>query len=158
MPSDSTVDDFEFYVGKWTIRNKKLKSPFSNSTEWYEFDATEEIERRLGGLGYVGKYKTLMEGKPFEGLAIHLFDAKTKLWSNWWADSFRGTMDPPVIGSFENNIGKFYAKDTFKGKPIDLMFHWDVSDKDNPIWSQAFSSDDGKTWETNWYMYYHRVK
>jgi len=156
--AESSARDFEFYEGKWTIRNKRLKTLFANASDWYEFDATEVIEKRLDGLGYVGKYNTQLNGKLFEGLAIHLFDPKSKRWSNWWADSFRGVMDPPVIGSFENKIGKFYAKDSWNGKEIDLEFHWDISDKDNPIWKQSFSLDKGKTWEANWFMYYKRVE
>jgi hypothetical protein len=156
-PSESTANDFAFYEGKWTIRNKRLKTLFANANDWYEFDATEVIEKRLDGLGYVGKYNTILNGKSFEGLAVHLFNPTTKLWSNWWADSNRGVMDPPVIGSFENKIGKFYAKDSWNGKEIDLVFHWDTNDKDNPTWKQSFSLDKGKTWEENWVMYYKRV-
>lgn len=158
LPSNnSSSKDFEFYEGKWEIRNKRLRTLFSNANNWYEFDATEEIEKRLDGLGYVGKYMAVIDSKPFEGLAIHLFDPESKLWSNWWADSFRGVMDPPVVGSYDKNIGKFYAKDFWNGKEIDLEFHWDVTDRDNPVWKQSFSDDKGKTWETNWYMYYKRV-
>ena len=52
-----------------------------------------------------------------------------------------------MVGSCENNVGHFFAKDTFKGKPIIMMFRWDARDKEYPIWSQAFSPDDGKAWE-----------
>jgi hypothetical protein len=66
--------------------------------------------------------------------------------------------DPPVVGSFENNVGHFFAKDTFNGKPIIVMFRWDARDKEHPVWSQAFSSDAGKTWEWNWYNVSERIK
>jgi len=36
------------------------------------------------------------------------------------------------------------------------MFEWDKSDLQKPIWSQAFSTDQGKTWEFNWYMTFTR--
>ena len=38
-----------------------------------------------------------------------------------------------------------------------MMFRWDARDKDRPIWSQAFSPDDGKTWEWNWYNISERI-
>jgi hypothetical protein len=31
---------------------------------------------------------------------------------------------------------------------------WDARDKENPIWSQAFSEDKVENWEWNWYMYF----
>jgi hypothetical protein len=68
-----------------------------------------------------------------------------------------GVMDPPVVGSFENGVGHFFCKDVFKGKNIIMMFRWDMRDKHNPVWSQAFSPDNGKTWEWNWYNVSYRM-
>ena len=82
---------------------------------------------------------------------LRLFNPKTKLWSLYWVASNSGVMDPPVVGSFENNVGHFFCKDTFQGKPIVVMFRWDARNKDRPIWGQAFSADNGKTWEWNMY-------
>ena len=84
---------------------------------------------------------------------VRLFNPKTRLWSIYWADSNTGVLDPPVIGSFENDIGYFFTKDIFNGKNIIMAFRWDARDKNNPVWSQAYSEDNGKTWEWNWYMY-----
>jgi len=61
------------------------------------------------------------------------------------------------VGSFENNVGHFFTKDSFNGKKILVVFRWDVRDKENPIWSQAFSENDGKTWEWNWFMYFSKI-
>ena len=69
-----------------------------------------------------------------------------------------GVLDPPVVGSFENNVGHFFCKDTFNGKPIIMMFRWDARDPDRPVWSQAFSPDNGKTWEWNWYNVSERIR
>jgi hypothetical protein len=68
-------------------------------------------------------------------------------------------MDPaPVVGSFEDNVGHFFTKDTFKGKNIIVMYRWDVRHKDHPAWGQAFSPDNGKTWEWNWYNVFEKIK
>jgi hypothetical protein len=58
----------------------------------------------------------------------------------------------PVTGSFEKGVGKFYAQDTFDGKEILVIYQWDATDANKPKWSQAFSIDNGKTWEWNWEM------
>ena len=82
------------------------------------------------------------------------YEGKWKLHNN----STEGILQPPVVGSFENNRGQFFTKDIFKEKKIVVAFRWDVSDKENPVWSQAFSADNGKTWEWNWYMYFSRIR
>lgn len=153
----SSQNDFAFYAGNWKIRVKKLKAFLKGSNEWVEQDATEEIRPILNGLGYVGQFQQTVNGLRYEGLAIHLFDPATRLWSNLWADSNTGRLDPPVVGSFEGDSGTFYGKDRFDNKPIDVMFRWDLKDRNNPVWTQAFSADGRKTWETNYIMYYSKL-
>jgi hypothetical protein len=152
----SSKHDFDFYEGKWKLRNKKLKTRLNNCTEWTEFESTQEMHRVLNGIGNIDNYLATFDGVPFEGMSIRLFNPKTKLWSIYWADSNEGKLDPPVVGSFENNVAHFFTKDSFNGKKILVVFRWDARDKDNPIWSQAFSEDNGKTWEWNWYMYFSK--
>ena len=155
----SSQNDFDFLVGKWTMHNKKLKTRLNNCTEWEEFESTDEnFGRVINGIGNTDIYKSTVDGKPFEGLTLRLFNPKTKLWSLYWVPSNTGVMDPPVVGSFEGNIGTFYGKDVFRGKPILVVFVWDKTDKDNPVWSQAFSPDNGLTWEWNFTNVSHRIK
>ncbi len=153
----SSKHDFDFYEGKWKLRNKKLKTRLNNCTEWAEFESTQEMYRVLNGLGNIDNYLATFDGVPFEGMSVRLFNPKTKLWSIYWADSNEGVLQPPVIGSFENEMAHFFTKDNFNGKNILVVFRWDIRDKENPAWSQAFSEDNGKTWEWNWYMYFSRI-
>ncbi|MGB5008003.1 MAG: hypothetical protein WBO39_13780 [Ferruginibacter sp.] len=152
----SSQHDFDFYEGKWKLRNKKLKARLDNCTEWTTFESTQEMYRVLNGLGNIDNYLATFNDEPFEGMSVRLFNPKTKLWSIYWADSNEGVLQPPVIGSFENDIAHFFTKDKFNGKDILVVFRWDTRDKENPIWSQAFSDDNGKTWEWNWYMYFSK--
>jgi len=154
----SSQHDFDFLEGKWVLKDKKLKSRLTNNNEWIEFESTVEMRKLLNGIGNMDVYKTEVDGKPFEGIALRLFNPKTKLWSIYWADSNVGVMDVPVVGSFEGNIGKFFCKDKFKGKDIIVVFLWDKTDPNNPVWSQAFSPDNGKTWEINATNTSHRAK
>lgn len=158
----SSEHDFDFLAGKWTMHNKRLKERLKNSHDWVEYEATDEnFGSILGGLGNMDIFRTMYNtvgGKPYEGLTVRLFDPKTRLWSLYWVDSNKGVMDPPVVGSFEGNIGFFYTRDTYNGIPIIMAFRWDRTDPNNPIWSQAFSTDNGKTWEMNFTNISHRVK
>ena len=145
----SSVHDFDYLVGNWKLRNRKLKSRLTHSTEWISFDSRVEMHQILNGVGNIDKYTDNASGTPYEGVALRLFDTRTKLWSIYWADSNSGHLDPPVVGSFENRIGHFFARDTFKGQNIIVVFRWDARNPQLPIWSQAFSTDEGKTWEWN---------
>ena len=153
----SSNKDFDFYIGKWRIKNRKLKTRLDNCTEWIEFEATQTDHKALNGFASMDNFYATLNGKAFEGMTIRLFNPKTRLWSIYWTDSNTSILDKPVVGSFDRNIGHFYSRDFYQGKPIIMLFHWDKTDKDNPVWSQAFSADNGKTWEWNWYMYMSRM-
>jgi len=153
---DSSPNDFDFLIGKWKVHNRVLKTRLNNSNEWIEFEALAECRKILNGFGNIDSFQMIREGKPHEGMALRLFNPKTKLWSIYWANSDSVMLDVPQVGSFENRIGKFYAKDTFDGKEIIVLYHWDATKVDAPGWSQAFSTDNGRTWEWNWYMTFHR--
>lgn len=156
--SASSEKDFDFFMGKWKIHNRKLKTRLNHCTEWIEFEAAQEAYKILNGLGNIDHFRTAFEGAPFEGMTLRLFNPKTKLWSIYWADSNAGVLDVPVVGSFAGKIGEFYSKDVFQGKNILVVFRWDATEVDNPVWNQAFSEDHGKTWEWNWYMRMSRDK
>jgi len=149
----SSKHDFDFFEGKWRLHNKKLKTRLNHCTEWIEFESTQEMYRVLNGIGNIDNFLATFNGAPFEGMSIRLFNPVTRLWNIYWADSNHGKLDPPVVGSFENNMGHFFSKDTFDGKNILVVFRWDTTDKGNPVWSQAFSDDNGKNWEWNSYMF-----
>lgn len=153
---DSSPEDFDFLIGRWKIHNKKLVKRLSDCREWNEFAAFGECRKLLSGLANIDFFKTEFDGKPFEGMALRLFNPETKLWSIYWANSETVTLDVPQVGFFKNKIGKFYAEDFWDRQKIVVLYHWDATDENAPVWSQAFSPDDGATWEWNWCMTFHR--
>ncbi len=157
----SSPNDFDFLVGKWKMYHRRLNKRLENCKEWTEFESTDSNWKILSGTADMDILSTTqmpgLEGRLFEGATLRLFDPKTRLWRLYWVASSVGVLDPPVVGSFENNVGHFFTKDKFNGKNIIMMFRWDVRDKDHPVWSQAFSPDNGKTWEWNWYNVSYRT-
>jgi hypothetical protein len=158
VPSEtSSVRDYDFYFGKWKIHNRKLKARLASCDEWVEFDAEQECRPLLLGAANIDNFLAEVNGNPFEGMTLRLFDPKTRLWSIYWADSNVVAMDVPQIGSWDGPTGRFFARDTYNGKDIIVQFLWDKTDPESPTWSQSFSEDDGETWEWNWYMYMSRA-
>jgi len=155
----SSQHDFDYLVGKWKLAHHKLRSRLINCKEWDEFETMVADSNGLAGTASFDVGWATFDGKPWEGRTIRLFNPETRLWSLYWtASNSGGRMDPPVVGSFENNIGLFFAKDMYKGKPVIMVFKWDKRNPEAPVWSQAFSDDNGKTWEWNWYNTSTRVK
>lgn len=150
--------DFDFYPGVWRVKNRKLAERLKGSQHWLESEATDTAQSVLGGLGVLAQYRQTIDGKPFEGVSLYLFNPATREWSLYWADSVRGTMDPPLVGRFAGGKGTFIGDDQHDGKPIKIRFIWSPLSASSLRWEQAFSADQGKTWETNWLMELTRVK
>ena len=47
----STVSDFDFWMGKWNVGNRRLARRFAGSDEWDEFDSKVAARPLPGGLG-----------------------------------------------------------------------------------------------------------
>jgi len=152
----SSEKDFDFLIGKWKVHNRKLKSRLSGCSEWTEFEAKVACRKILSGYGNVDSFQTTIDRMSFEGMSLRLFNPKTRLWSIYWANNETVELDLPQVGSFDNKIGSFFARDTYEQKDIIVQFRWDASNHNTPVWSQAFSPDNGQTWEWNWYMNFQR--
>ena len=176
-PGDSTTQstavkdgshDFDFIYGKWRMPNHRLKKRLAGSHDWADFITCDEGSPLPGGIGDIDYWKASY-WKDFVGVTVRTYDRKTGLWRIYWVDNTfsEGVMQPPVVGKFEGNVGVFEGPDTFDGKPILVRFTWTLNPSQVPApweqalnpkgshvvakWEQAFSSDGGKTWETNWY-------
>lgn len=152
-----SAHDFDFLPGRWAVRNRRLVDILDpDCDEWTEFDATSVA--RCFGLGNIDHLTaTLADGTPMEGMSLRLYEPAADRWRIWWASSrFPGVLDPPVEGRFVDGVGTFYGDDTVGGRPVRVRYRWQGTDSDHPQWDQAFSSDGGTTWSSNWEMIFTR--
>ena len=94
----------------------------------------------------------------FRAAAMRSYCSQTKTWSIWWLDGRNPTrLDTPVVGTFSDHTGLFFANDMLDGQAIRVRFTWTATPGANPRWEQAFSNDEGASWETNWTMAFFPV-
>src|SRR6185503_529368 len=147
-----SVRDFDFLIGKWNIRNSRLKERLAGSTDWEEFDATSDAQLLPGSLGNMDVYSADAWRPGFIGFTTRIYDPKAERWSIYWVDNARFAVDPPVVGSFCDGVGIFEGDDQHEGTPVRVRFTWTHPTPSTARWEQAFSADGGATWETNWIM------
>ncbi|MDQ3281015.1 MAG: NIPSNAP family protein [Acidobacteriota bacterium] len=154
-----TEHDFDFLVGSWTVRSRRLVRPLSGSTEWIEFNGTNVSRPVWNGAANVDEFQADTPAGPLKGMTIRLFDPQSRRWRIYWANGANAAIDmTPMVGGFEKGHGEFYDRETFNGKPIMVRFLWTVNSPDSARWEQAFSADEGQTWETNWTWDLTRVR
>ena len=154
----SSAADFDFFIGNWSVMHRRLKSRLSNCGEWEQFFGTTETRKTLGGMGNCDDNHLELPDGHYYAMTLRTFDPAKKKWSIWWLDGRHpGSLDAPMVGEFIDGIGTFYTKDTFNNIPIVVRFLWHVQSDGTPLWEQAFSSDEGVSWETNWTMEFTRA-
>lgn len=150
--------DFDFIIGDWRVRHKKLREIFNDCKEWIEFSGESSTRKILGGFGNLEDNHLHFPESSVRAVAIRSYNQVLKHWSIWWLDGRHpDNLDVPVVGRFENGFGVFYADDTYQEESIKVRFKWNSLNPEQPRWEQAFSKDDGKTWETNWTMIFSRL-
>ena len=146
--------DFDFLFGDWAVDHRRLRDRLSGADAWDDFEGSMTCRPVLGGLGNIDEFA--MPALGASGSTLRLFDLADRRWSLHWASSLTGRLEPPVRGAFAGGIGLFYGADEFEGRAIRVRFVWDEITSVTARWQQAFSIDDGRTWETNWIMDLHR--
>ena len=148
--------DFDFIHGHWQVQNERLRERLVGSEDWEVFIATDECRPLLGGIGNLEEFHTSWNG-GYEGIALRLYDLATQQWHIHWSSNRSGGLDPPVSGVFEGGVGTFHGEDVHEGRPVRVRFLWSHASANTAHWQQAFSADDGASWETNWHMWFRRL-
>ncbi|KAA1425788.1 hypothetical protein [Nocardioides antri] len=147
---------FDFLVGRWNVANRRLRSPLTGSDEWYETHATATSGTLHNGAISIDEmwYPEL----GFAGSSIRVHTPHDDRWTIYWVNSDTGHLQPPVFGRWEEDGQRFVATgpDVYDGTEIRARYLWHSIAPHSAVWEQAFSTDDGATWETNWVMTWTR--
>ena len=155
-PAGASSSDFAFLMGAWRVRHHKLKGRLVGSTEWSDFDGTCKAWPLLGEAANVDDNVLHAPDGLYRGVTLRRRDPNTGKWWIWWLDDQGAGLEPPVVGEFNNGVGTFFGDDQLRGQPIRVRFIWSEIAARAARWEQAFSPDQGRTWEVNWIMHFER--
>lgn len=143
--------DFDFEFGSWKAQLRRLLHPLSGSNTWVEMEGTSVVREIWDGRANLGELEVRNATAQLEGLTLRLYNPQSREWKIYWANAGDGSVGtPPMVGRFKDGRGEFYDQETFQGKPIRVRFVFSDITPKTFRFEQAFSADEGKTWETNW--------
>jgi hypothetical protein len=145
--------DFDFLVGHWKFHLNRLNKRLVGSTAWTEYGGTTFCQKLLDGRAEVEEMNVESADKHtrIQGVALRFYNPASHQWSIYWANGADGILEQnPMVGQFTTGRGEFYNQQIFEGRAIYVRFTWTNINTDKPHFEQAFSTDGGKTWETNW--------
>ena len=141
--------DFDFNLGVWHTHIRRLTHPLSNSSDWFEVDGTVRIRKVWDGRAQLEEIEADGPKGHWESMTLFLYNPTAHQWSLHFANASDGSVTDPSTGEFHDGRGEFYSPDTFNGRAILTRQIWSKITPDSHQFEQAFSTDGGKTWETN---------
>jgi len=150
--------DFDFMVGTFRIKVRRLRNPLHGSSEWYEMTGTTSCRPFWNGKGNIEEAELDGPDGHMEAIMVRLYSPASHQWSLNWANAKNSRFDVPTIGEFKDGRGEFYDTEAFEGRQILVRYVWSDTNTSAPHFQQSFSADGGKTWELNWDAYSTRVR
>ena len=149
---------FDFEIGTWKTRLKRLVKPLSGSNEWVEYEGTTIVRKVWDGRANLVELNVTGKAGRIEALSLRLYNPQSRQWSLNFANVKGGAMTTPTVGEFKNGRGEFYSQEDFNGRMILVRFIISDIKTDSCHFEQSFSNDGGKTWEVNWIADDTRIK
>lgn len=148
----SGQQDFDFEIGSWTTRVRVLRNPLSGAAPiWAEYRGTSIVRPLLGGRSNFVELSVQGPAGTIEGGSLRLYNPQTRQWSLNFANLRNGMLTAPVYGTFDGRgRGLFYGQDMLDGRAILVRFIIKQMSRTEAHFEQAYSTDGGLTWETNW--------
>lgn len=142
--------DFDFEIGTWKTHLKRLQRPLTGSQSWVELDGTSVIRNVWDGRANLVELDVAGPSGHIVGLSLRLYNPEARTWSLNFASASTGTLSVPTIGRFANGRGEFFDHEELGGRQILVRNVFSEITETSYRFEQAFSPDEGKTWEVNW--------
>jgi hypothetical protein len=149
-PARDGQHDFDFNIGVWKTRIKRLRHPLTGSKEWMDVSGTVTVSKVWQGRANLEEIEADGPTGHIEGLTLRLYNPESRQWYLYWSNSKDGTLGTPNVGEFRNGRGEFYSQDQLNGRTILVRQVYSDITANSYRFEQAFSDDGGKTWEPNW--------
>lgn len=144
--------DFDFNFGTWKTHVSRLVHPLTGSTTWAEYDGVSVIRKVWNGRASLFELEVEGPAGHIEGVGLRMYNPQSHQWNLNWTNSSVGVLDGAMFGEFKDGRGDFYDQETFNGRNILVRNGFSNITPNSSPFEQAFSTDGGKTWETNWIM------
>src|SRR5207248_9475205 len=87
-------------------RMRRLLNPLSGSNDWIDGTGTVSTRKVWGGRAQLEELTMDTGDTHLKGLALRLYNPKTRQWRLHWANAKKGVLsDPPAFGAFKNGRG-----------------------------------------------------
>ncbi len=150
--------DFDFNLGTWHTHIQRILDPFTGATHRVTLDGTVAVRKVWNGRAWLEEISADGPDGHWDGTTLFLYNPRSGQWSQTYAGSDDGKLNPPTIGSFHDGVGELYATDTYQGRQVLLRGTWADITPDSHTYTEAWSDDGGRTWAPYFIARLTRIK
>jgi hypothetical protein len=145
------IHDFDFEHGRWRTTLRRLLHPLRGGDQWIDYAGITTVLPLWDGRANVVELDVSGPQGRLQALSLRLFDPKQQRWTLNFSSAASGTLATPMTGGFGGGPrGLFYSAEMFDRRPVLVRFIIESTGADTCRFEQAFSTDGGSSWETNW--------
>ena len=141
--------DFDFNVGTWKTHIKRLRQSAGGAGTWIDQNGTVVVRPIWDGRAELEEIEADGPTGHWEGLTLFLYNPQAHQWSESYANSKDGILDPPTIGEFKDGRGEFFGQDQSGGRTVLVRGVWSEITANSHRYEISDSDDGGKTWQPN---------
>ncbi|MEC4589472.1 MULTISPECIES: hypothetical protein [Nitrospirillum] len=157
--------DFDFLAGRWSVLSRRRLNRWMGDDRWDEVPASAHGQVMLGGLACLDELELpALADQPSAAVTFRLYDPAARHWAFHRVDGRTGTLRGPLTGRFTGGLfagrrGDFRGQDfdPLLGRPVQARVIWSRITTTSALWEQAWSADEGRSWETNWTLAFTRA-
>jgi hypothetical protein len=138
--------DFDFNIGVWHTRIRRVLDPLSGSPDSIEINGTVTVRKVWDGRAHLEEIEADGPKGHWEALTLFLYNPQSHQWSQSFINRKMGVLGTPLVGEFKDGRGELLAQDTFKDKFILVRGVWSDIEADSHRYEESYSNDGGKTW------------
>ncbi|NNE66044.1 MAG: hypothetical protein HKN33_05705 [Pyrinomonadaceae bacterium] len=144
---------FDFWVGAWDV-NLRVQQKDNSWKDQHK--STAHIYKILAGKAILELWSENKDG--INGYSLRYYNPNTDkwdLWLNWPGKNRSGTTG--LTGSFRHGRGEFFAERKIDERTTQIRrYTFSDATPTSLRWDDAYSTDGGKTWSSNWIMEFSR--
>lgn len=140
--------DFDFNLGTWHTHLTRKLHPLSSDAATIALDGSVTFNKIWDGTALYEEIEADGPAGHWEGMTVFLYNPRSHQWSQRFASSANGQLQPATIGAFAAGIGRLYAQDSLHGRSILVRGIWSEIRPTSHMYQEAYSEDGGRSWDT----------
>jgi hypothetical protein len=145
--------DFDFLIGDWHARVRRLPERLVGSTAWVEYEGISNHKKVLDTNANFEEFDVRSaDGKlRIKAQTLRMYNPDTHQWSIYGLELDKGSLEtPPLVGGWTGDHLELFNQQLWKGRVVLVRYVWRSVSPKAARMEQAFSADGGQTWEVNW--------